>query len=250
MAASGQAPVATALTLALRGARIARTSARPLSVPGESAARPARRGGNGPAAAQLDVPVAYHRQPPEGAPHHSPALALEPGNDPGVSYRGRCRACPVGWLCCGSPQVVHDRCKFGVGPGGIGSGQPLLQLRHRQPALRERRERVRDALAVGVGARAACKAGRFSGPAASGKFPICPLIWHVRREAEKLPGSFGDELRLLGVYEMRRVGALEAPVGQALGVAALVVRGCLAGQLARQAGRRDGQPRRVARSRY
>ncbi len=64
-------------------------------------------------------------------------------------------------------------------------------------------------------------------------------MWHVRREAEKLPGSFGDELRLLGVDEMRRVGALEAPVGQALGVAALVVRGCLAGHLARQAGRRE-----------
>ncbi len=55
-----------------------------------------------------------------------------------------------------APQVVHDRCKFGVGPGGMGPGQPLLQLWHRQPARCERRlQRVRDALAVGAGALAA-----------------------------------------------------------------------------------------------
>src|SRR6266567_2032037 len=70
-----------------------------------------------PGLTEIDLAVAYHRQPPEGAPHHPSTLALEPGNDPNVPCRGGCRACPVAWLWCRNPQVVHDRCKFGVSLG-------------------------------------------------------------------------------------------------------------------------------------
>jgi hypothetical protein len=101
-----------------------------------------------PGLAEVDLAAAYHRQPPEGASHHPPALALESGDDPRVSRRGGYRA----WLWRRSSQVVHDRSKFGVSPGRIGRGQPLLQLRHGQPPVGERRpQRGRDALAVGVG---------------------------------------------------------------------------------------------------
>ena len=88
-----------------------------------------------PGLAEVDLAAADHRQPPEGAAHHPPARAPESGNDPGIPDRGGCRACQVAWLWSRHPQVLQDGGQFSAGPGSVGCAQPLLEFRHRQPAL-------------------------------------------------------------------------------------------------------------------
>ena len=109
-----------------------------------------------------------------GAPHLPSALALEPGNDPGASYRGGCRACPVAWLWCAealrSCRIVASSASVSAAQAAVSrsSSSGIVSRPSANAACSAAATRSRSA----SDARTAGTTGRFSGPAASGKFPV------------------------------------------------------------------------------